>query len=73
MTETTKVTGTLKWFNEIKGYGFIAVDGMEKDVFIHVKQLRAAGIMGSPAEGQALTFDLKDGPRGKFAAEIVKG
>lgn len=72
MTESTKVTGVLKWFNETKGYGFIAVSGMEKDVFIHVKQLRAAGIMGSPAEGQALSFDLKDGPRGKFAADIVK-
>lgn len=72
MSENEKVTGTIKWFNTEKGYGFIAVTGMEKDVFLHVKQLRAAGIMGSPAEGQALTFDLKDGPRGKFAAEIVK-
>lgn len=68
-----KTAGTVKWFNVEKGYGFIAVNGMEKDVFLHVKQLRSAGIMGSPAEGEPLNFIMKDGPRGKFAADITKG
>lgn len=67
-----KTLGTIKWFNTEKGYGFISVAGMEKDVFLHVKQLRAAGIMGSPTEGQPITFALKDGPKGKFAADIAK-
>ena len=72
MSENGQAKGKVKWFNGEKGYGFITVDGYEKDVFLHVKQLRAAGITGSPAEGDLLTFVIKDGPRGKFASDILK-
>jgi len=67
-----KTSGKLKWFNNDKGYGFIEVAGMDKDVFVHAKQLRASGIVGNLADGTPLNFALKDGPRGKFATYIVK-
>ena len=72
MSLGSKVTGSIKWFNTEKGFGFVTVAGFEKDVFLHVKQLRAAGIMGSPAEGELLCFEVKEGPRGKFASDVSK-
>jgi len=59
-------TGTVKWFNGDKGYGFIAPDGGGKDVFVHISAVEQAGMRGLN-EGQRLTYDLKP-DRGKESA-----
>src|SRR5262249_19574147 len=62
-------TGTVKWFNQAKGFGFILPDGGGADVFVHVSALIKAGVQ-SLAEGQRVTFDLAQ-DRGKtMAAEL---
>ena len=63
-------TGTVKWFNENKGYGFIAPDDGEKDVFVHYTALEKSGIK-SLAEGQKISFEVVEN-KGKFAAETLK-
>ena len=55
------LTGKVKWFNPTKGFGFIEREDKEKDVFVHVSAVRDAGMNGLD-EGQALTFDVEDGP-----------
>ena len=57
-------TGTVKFFNAAKGYGFITPEGESKDVFIHVTALERAGIRGVD-EGTKLTFDVEDDRRGR--------
>jgi len=62
--------GTVKWFNAEKGYGFITgEDG--KDVFVHFSAIQGEGFK-SLDEGQAVTYDLQQGPRGMQAANVVK-
>ena len=61
-----KSTGTVKWFDATKGYGFIAPEDGGRDVFVHVTALRAAGLE-TLAEGQAVAFELTN-ERGKTAA-----
>lgn len=58
------VTGTVKFFNQAKGYGFIAPEQGGKDVFVHATALERAGL---PAlnEGDRVTFDIEDDPRGR--------
>ena len=63
------ITGKVKWFNGTKGFGFIAREDNQKDVFVHVSALRKAGINGLD-EGQALTFDVEDGPKGPNATNL---
>ena len=65
------INGKVKWFNGTKGFGFIARDDKEKDVFVHVSALRQAG-MNSLDEGQALTFDIEEGPKGPNAVNLQK-
>ncbi len=61
-------TGTVKWFDEIKGYGFIQPDDGGKDVFVHISAVQQAGLRGL-AEGQKVTFDVENDRRsGKPAA-----
>lgn len=61
-------TGTVKWFNATKGYGFIAPDDGGSDVFLHVSAVEQAGI-GSVNEGDKLSFELeKDRKSGKMSA-----
>jgi len=61
-------TGTVKWFNPDKGFGFIQPDNGGKDVFVHISAVEAAQ-MRTLAEGQKIAFDeTKDGRSGKFAA-----
>ena len=62
-------TGKIKWFNPTKGYGFIENDAGGKDVFIHISAVRDAGMNGLD-EGQALTFDVEDGPKGPSAVNL---
>ena len=61
--------GKVKWFNPTKGFGFIERDDKEKDVFVHVSAVRDAGMNGLD-EGQALTFDVVDGPKGPSAVNL---
>ena len=60
-------TGTVKWFNATKGFGFIAPEGGKKDVFVHITALERAGIR-SLADGQAVTFDIEAGRDGRESA-----
>ncbi|MEE8509593.1 MAG: cold-shock protein [candidate division NC10 bacterium] len=63
-------TGTVKWFNDAKGYGFIErPDG--PDVFVHFSALQGDGFK-TLNEGQSIEFDVVDGPKGKQAANVVK-
>jgi cold shock protein len=68
-----RVTGTVKFFNTAKGYGFIQPDGGGKDVFVHATALEQAGIR-SLNEGDKVTFVLEDDKRGrgKQAGQIQK-
>jgi cold shock protein len=60
-------TGTVKWFNATKGFGFIAPAGGARDVFVHVSALERAGIR-ELADGQAVTFDIERGRDGRDSA-----
>ncbi len=64
-------SGTVKWFNPDKGYGFIQPDDGSKDVFVHITALEAAGLR-TLNEGQAVSFDLEAGRNGKTAAANVQ-
>lgn len=64
-------TGTVKWFNATKGYGFIAPDDGGKDVFLHISALERAGLR-SVQEGQKLTFELARGRDGRTSAENIR-
>ncbi|WP_180900247.1 cold-shock protein [Martelella soudanensis] len=65
-------TGTVKFFNSTKGFGFIEAEGGGSDVFVHISAVERAG-MGSIAEGQKLTFDVvTDDRSGRSAAENLK-
>ena len=61
-------TGTVKWFNETKGYGFIEPSSGGKDVFVHISEVLRAGLNGLN-DGQAISYELKvDEARGKTSA-----
>lgn len=64
-----RVTGTVKWFNAAKGYGFIHVEGGE-DVFVHYRAIRGEGYR-SLNEGQKVEFTIKAGPKGPQAEDVV--
>ena len=63
-------TGTVKWFNAMKGYGFIQPDGGGKDVFVHISAVEKAGYTDL-AEGAKVSFDVVPN-RGKESAENLK-
>ena len=61
-------TGTVKWFNTVKGYGFIQPDDGSQDAFVHISAVERAGLTGL-REGQKVEFELVSGRNGKSAAE----
>jgi len=64
-------TGTVKWFNPSKGFGFIQPDDGSKDVFVHVSAVEKAGL-STLNEGQKVGFELVKGKNGKSSAENLK-
>lgn len=64
-------SGTVKWFNATKGYGFIQPDDGGKDVFVHISAVQKAGMQGLN-EGDKVEFDLERGQQGKVSAGNLK-
>ena len=64
-------TGTVKWFNTTKGYGFIAPDEGGKDVFVHISAVERSGLTGL-ADNQKVTYELKEGRDGRSMADDIK-
>jgi cold shock protein len=63
-------TGTVKWFNDEKGFGFITPADGSKDLFAHHSEIRNGGGFRSLAEGSSVEFEVKEGPKGLQAANI---
>ena len=63
-------TGTVKWFNESKGFGFITPADGEKDVFVHFSAIQADGFR-TLQEGQTVEFEIENGPKGPQATKVV--
>ena len=69
--ERMRITGKVKWFNNAKGYGFIERDG-GSDVFVHYSAIQSDGGFRSLEEGQAVEFEIVDGPKGPQAGNVTK-
>jgi CspA family cold shock protein len=67
MGDTDMATGTVKWFNATKGFGFIQPDDGSKDVFLHVSAVERAGLQ-SPQDGQKVEYELESGRDGRTSA-----
>ncbi len=68
LEDTTMTTGTVKWFNSAKGFGFIEPEDGSKDAFVHISAVERAGL-SSLNEGQKVSFELQPGRDGKSSAE----
>ena len=65
------IKGKVKWFNPTKGFGFIEREDKEKDVFVHVSAVRDA-VLDHLNDGDAISFDVEDGPKGPNATNLQK-
>jgi len=65
------INGKVKWFNSTKGFGFIERGDNEKDVFVHISAVKDAGMDGLD-EGQEMTFEIEEGPKGPNAINLQK-
>ena len=63
-------TGTVKWFNPAKGYGFIEPEDGSKDAFVHISAVERAGL-SSLTEGQKVSYEMETGQNGKTSAESI--
>jgi CspA family cold shock protein len=63
-------TGTIKWFNEAKGFGFISQDDGGADVFVHFSAIQGTGFK-TLAEGQSVTYEVENGPKGPQATSVT--
>jgi cold shock protein len=69
--ERSMATGTVKWFDSAKGFGFITLEGGGKDAFVHISAVEQAGLPGL-VEGQKIAYDVGVGKNGKEAATNLK-
>jgi CspA family cold shock protein len=69
--QMARITGTVKWFNDAKGFGFITPENGEKDCFVHHTAIQAQGFK-SLAEGERVEFDVVQGQKGPAAQNVVK-
>jgi len=65
------MNGKVKWFNSAKGFGFIEREDKQKDVFVHISAVKDAGMDGLD-EGQEMTFEIEEGPKGPNAVNLQK-
>jgi len=65
------MNGKVKWFNSTKGFGFIEREDKEKDVFVHISAVKDADMDGLD-EGQEVTFEIEEGPKGPNAVNLQK-
>ncbi len=70
MSNTNKATGSVKWFNEDKGFGFLSQSNGGPDVFVHFRAIVSDGFK-TLAEGQQVSFDIEQGPKGPQASNVV--
>ncbi|HEY4130720.1 MAG TPA: cold shock domain-containing protein [Gemmatimonadaceae bacterium] len=66
-----RTTGTVKWFNDAKGFGFITPEGGQKDCFVHHSAIQGGGFR-TLAEGERVEFDIVQGAKGPAAENVVK-
>jgi cold shock protein len=63
-------TGTVKWFNEAKGFGFISPSDGSPDVFVHFSAISSQGSFRTLTEGQAVNYEVETGPKGPQASNV---
>jgi CspA family cold shock protein len=63
--------GTVKWFNDAKGYGFIQMEGSEQDIFVHHTSIKADGFR-TLNQGEEVQFELTEGPKGPKAENVLR-
>ncbi|WOJ93879.1 cold shock domain-containing protein [Congregibacter variabilis] len=66
-----RINGTVKWFNNAKGFGFITGEGFDGDVFVHFRSIQGDGFR-TLNEGEDVEFTLTDGPKGLQAEDVAK-
>jgi cold shock protein len=66
-----RATGTVKWFNDSKGFGFISLEGGQKDCFVHHSAIQGAGFK-SLTEGERVEFDVVQGSKGPAATNVTR-
>ena len=64
-------TGTVKWFDAAKGFGFISPEDGSKDVFVHHSAIKSGGGFATLDEGQRVTFNVESGPKGPSATDVT--